>query len=61
MSKRTSRLTSSVQNPLACWREKSVAFAVLPNQGERHPAHFSLNKLEARMTVSLTVKNRSVK
>ena len=61
MSKRQSRLTSSVQNPLLCWREKSATFTFLPNQGERHPAHFSLNQLEARMTVSLTVKNRSVK
>ena len=61
MRQRPSRLTSSVQNPLACWREKSATFTVLPNQGERHPAHFSLNQLEARMTVSLTVKNRSVK
>ena len=61
MSKRPSRLTSSVQHPLACWRGKSATFTVLPNQGERNPAHFSLNQLEARMTVSLTVKNRSVK
>ena len=61
MSKRPSRLTSSVQNPLACWREKSATFTVLSNQGERHPAHFSLNQLEARMAVSLTVKNQSVK
>ena len=33
MSKRPSRLTSSVQNPLACWREKSATFTVLPNHG----------------------------
>ena len=39
MSKRISRLASSVQNPPACWRDKSATFTVLPNQGERHPVH----------------------
>ena len=43
MSKRISRLASSVQNPPACWRDKSATFTVLPNQGERHPVHLSLN------------------
>ena len=44
MSKRISRLASSVQNPPACWRDKSATFtAWLPNQGERHPMHLSLN------------------
>ena len=41
MSKRISRLASSVQNPPACWRDKSATFTVLPNQGERHPVHLS--------------------
>ena len=27
----------------ACWRDKSATFTVLPNQGERHPVHLSLN------------------
>ena len=35
MSKRISRLASSVQNPPAYWRDKSATFTVLPNQGER--------------------------
>ena len=43
MSKRISRLASSVQNPSAYWRDKSATFTVLPNQGERHPVHLSLN------------------
>ena len=43
MSKRISRLPSSVQNPPAYWRDKSATFTVLPNQGERHPVHLSLN------------------
>ena len=43
MSKRISRLASSVQNPPAYWRDKSATFTVLPNQGERHPVHLSLN------------------
>ena len=34
MSKRISRLASSVQNPPAYWRDKSATFTVLPNQGE---------------------------
>ena len=50
MSKRISRLASSVQNPPAYWRDKSATFTVLPNQGERH---CSLIRVSAILHLSL--------